>query len=159
MPAPLPADWPGIRLLYAQGSTLEELSASSGINLNTLKARSAREGWNVAITEAKESKHADKAMAAVHSGKMQPCATRAVDVHREMLADGAKRTKLGLTRYTARMAEQVAEDGSLEDAPLIKAVADIHAKMHPEESGEGSVSLSFFQIVQARPDEGPVVDI
>ena len=49
------------------------------------------------------------------------------------------------------MAEQAAESADLEQAPLLKAVADIHSKMHPQANGEQTTVLGFF--VAAAPTE------
>lgn len=38
-------DWHGIRLLFATGTTLEEISENTKIPIGTLHARSSREGW------------------------------------------------------------------------------------------------------------------
>lgn len=77
------------------------------------------------------------------------------------LREGAKETRLGLTKYAARMAKQAADTGDLEQAPLLKAVADIHSKMHPEAQVSQGLHLSFFSI-QAGADtepDGPVIDV
>lgn len=88
-----------------------------------------------------------------------PVVPTASDAHREMLSEGARRTRAGLTKYAARMAEEAGEAGTLEQAQQLKAVADIHAKMHPEESGEGVIGLAFFQVVQQRAEDAPVIDV
>ncbi len=137
MPAPLPADWAGMRLLAAQGHTLQEIAQMHGISLNTICARSAREGWKEDVRAAQELRKERAISVAVSSGQMQERARSTLDVVQEELANGARETRLGLTKYAARMAKQADETGVLEEAPLYKAVADIHGKMHPETSQTG----------------------
>lgn len=68
-------------------------------------------------------------------------------------------TRVGFTRYAAKMAKQAGERGILEEAPLYKAVADIHGKMHPEVAVDQSTHLSFFSVAMERPgsaEEGAI---
>ena len=86
-------------------------------------------------------------------------ATNPIDVLRDTLAENADKTKLGFSKYAARLAEKAGESGTLEEAPLLKAVADIHAKMQPAQQGEGCVSLAFFSISVGPQEEAQVVDV
>jgi hypothetical protein len=156
MPAPLAVDKEQVRMLVLEVG-VTEAARRTGIDLSTVKQWSARGKWLAHLRPENQPK-LPISMQPVHvTGVTQPA-----DALRDMLSDGAKRTKVGLTRYTARMAELAAEGGSLEEAPLLKAVADIHSKMHPEQAGEERVALQFFSITMNQGDEReekPVVDI
>jgi hypothetical protein len=53
MPAALEVDWPAIKLAFATGATLAELSEAHSISLGTLCARASRESWSVHRPQAK----------------------------------------------------------------------------------------------------------
>lgn len=105
MPAALPADWPSIRTLYAQGRTLEELATDTGISINTLKARSAREGWAVKVASVAEDKRARAVAVAIQAGQMQPYATSGADLVANALAEMGSDTKLAGMEYAKLVTE------------------------------------------------------
>jgi hypothetical protein len=141
MPAALPADWNGLRLMYAHGSTLEEIAETSGISLNTLKARSAREGWNRRVTEAREEKQAKQLSVAVENGQMQPHATNALETVDILLRDRQKQTKLSQSKYLVRASDKLSnvdDERLLDHAPVGKLLSDMASKVWPEQQVAGS---------------------
>lgn len=126
-----------------------EASRRTGIKHGTLRQWGARGGWTV-----REPLPPTMQKVTV-TGVTAPA-----DALQEVISEGIKKTKSGLTKYVARMAEAAGESGTLEEAPLLKAVADIHSKMHPEKQEDGRVSLAFFSIsIGSGEPEAPTVDV
>jgi hypothetical protein len=74
MPAALSVPWTAIATQASAGATLESLSEHWGIPLNTLKARSAREGWKATGREIMAQKTGTEVVGAGNS-TLQPNAT------------------------------------------------------------------------------------
>lgn len=138
--ADLGYDHSEIRVLAAAVGQ-REAARQLGMSENTVKSICYRAGDGETLAIA---------VAAKAEKSLHPNAPRAADILEKELREGARDTRVGLTRYAKRMAEQAAESGTLEEAPLYKAVADIHGKMHPT-GNEISVK------VQA--SSAPVIDI
>lgn len=133
---------------------VREAARKMGIPESTVQAWSARGEWLKALRRKPATivKPASMVSATI--------ATSPVDVLRDTLAENARNTKLGFTKYAARIAGQAGETGTLEEAPLFKAVADIHAKMQPQEQGDCTVGLAFFSIsIGSGELEAPTVDV
>jgi hypothetical protein len=127
--------------MYAHGSTLEEIAETSGISLNTLKARSAREGWNRRVTEAREEKQAKQLSVAVENGQMQPHATNALETVDILLRDRQKQTKLSQSKYLVRASDKLSnvdDERLLDHAPVGKLLSDMASKVWPEQQVAGS---------------------
>jgi hypothetical protein len=159
---PTVANWPDVKATAIHTGSLLEAAEIHGIKYETVRQRACREKWPVGRRVHQQLQQAQEAAAtqiirASHGNVTS--VTSASEAALATLADGARRTKLGLTKYAARMAEEAAETGTLEEAPLYKAVADIHGKMHPEANGEDRVGLMFFEIRVSQPDESPIIDV
>lgn len=155
MPAAIPADWSAIAALAASGHTLEDLSEQFGINFNTMKARCRRGGWKLA-REVVQAERVERATDA------KPTARNGVDVVAQTLAQRHKHTKLGLSMFTARaarVASKLPKKELLENAPAVKAVADIAGKVWPEETGGDHVALQFFSISVQPSEQAAVIDV
>ncbi len=113
--------------------------------------RCSREGW---ISQAKEYREAAKPRGALSAN-----VRTGAEIVQDTLLENSKETKLGLTAYAARMAKQASETGTIEEAPLYKAVADIHGKMFPEQQQDHGIHLSFFSISQGQANSEQVVDV
>lgn len=155
----LPVDWPGIAVAVASGVTLLEVSIQTGVKLSTVKSRSAREGWK---RKAKAVQETNVAIA-VEAKQMVPKAPNGVDVVAETLAQRQKHTRLGLSLFTvraARVASRLPKKELLENAPAVKAVADVAGKVWPDQLvGEGC-ALQFFAItVSQEREEKPAINV
>ncbi len=159
MPAELDVDKEAVRVLVVAVG-VREAARQCNLNENTVLAWANRGGWLQSVADAKERARAGQLQRSTETIlTVQSTAIKPADALAATLAEGIKETKLGLTAYTARMAKQAATSGNLEEAPLYKAVADIHGKMHPEVTTDNSVHLQFFSISQERAEEGPVIDL
>lgn len=160
MPAALPVDWTAIQVLAAKGHTLEELATMTGVSVNTLKARSAREGWkDTSITEEKQAK---AVAVAVAKGQMQPSATNGLEMVQNTLLANKQKSKLAQSGYLAKASqalEQVPDDHLLAHAETGLRLASMYAKLHPEDQQDASVHLSFFSISQAQAEQSQVIDV
>lgn len=162
MPAQV-ADWSEVKATAIATGSLTEAAELHQVSYDAVKMRASREQWPVGRRVHKLAQQAQEAANTqiIRASKgAVTSVTSAADAIAATLAEGAKQTKLGLTAYTARMAQQAATQGLLEEAPLYKAVADIHGKMHPETTGDSGVTLQFFAITgQQEPVERPVIDV
>ena len=154
MPAALDVDKEQVRMLVLSVG-VTEASRQTGIDLSTVKQWSARGKW---LAHARPENRPQLPLS------MQPRVvtnvTKPADALEKLLVEGAKNTRIGLTRYTERMAKEASEAGTLEEAPLLKAVADIHAKMHPEQQDAAQAMLAFFSITGAsQVHESPTYDL
>lgn len=157
MPAALPVDYRSIQVMFAQGHTLYELAEMSGVSVNTLKARSAREGWKTKGDAIKEAKQSKVLAVALSNGRMQPAATNGADLVALTLADRKKRTKLALSSYLEDASEELAAVPSKDKLSVTDAalqLATMASKVYPEDHQEAQVSLQFFSIVQERAENG-----
>ena len=157
------ADWPQVKATAIATGSLKAAAEAHGISHDSVKQRAKREEWPVgrrALKMAAEAQaHANSQIIKASQGTVTRV-TSASDALAATLAEGAKETKLGLTKYAARMAKQAADSGLLEEAPLYKAVADIHGKMHPEQQDADRVPMNFFSItVNQEREEKPVIDV
>lgn len=159
MPAALPVDYPGLRLLAAQGHTLDQLAAMAGVSVNTLKARSAREGW-----QQKGKALELKIQRAVENKQMKPHATSAVAILASQMEEDNRETRLSLSKAARKMAKE-AETAELSQAADVLQAAKTAALIHKWEGSEGSttLNLAFFDSDSGRtadlPSGGPVIDI
>lgn len=148
MPAPLAVDRDQVKMLVLSvGCT--EAARQTGIKLATILQWSSRGEW---LKRPEQPKLPPTMQPRDVIGVIKP-----VDALSNMLSENGKRTKLGLTAYAAKMAEQAAESGTIEEAPLYKAVADIHGKMFPEQQQDNGIHLSFFTISQGADNSEQVV--
>lgn len=159
MPAPLAVDKEQVRMLVLSIG-VREAARQMGLKEVTVCQWAARGKWLEATREA-----------AAPRPHLLPPTMRPTDVSgvikapnalADVLKQGAHETRVGLTKYAARMAKAAAEDGNLEQAPLLKAVADIHAKIHPEAQGVQGMALGFFSIqvgTSVENEEAPVIDL
>jgi len=157
MPAALPADWQGIRLLATQGHSITQLSEMTGIAEGTLKARSTREGWHSKAIAASQSAQSKGIAVAVAKGQMRPHATSAVDTLATTLAENKRRTKLALSGYLGDASEELADipkAKKLEYTDAALQLATMASKVYPEDHQEAQVSLQFFSITQERVESG-----
>ena len=168
MPAALPADWQGLQLLFTQGATLEELSQTTGISLNTLKARSAREGWNRANQAKKEQKREMQLAVAVQNGQMQPHATEAVNTLDLLLKQDGDATKLAgmqyaklVTQHAVTMAQEQPET-ALNHAANVKAALQSAAIAGRWDRDTGTTfNLAFFSLSgeQQEEQQAQIIDV
>lgn len=142
MPAALPADWSAIRAQAVSGVPLASIADATGISLGTLKARSAREGWQRATADAKALVSA-KAVRAVSAGRMLPRATDATAMASVATESTLQRrkgaTRLALSRFAQRASARAATLPStrlLSEASNVKAVSAVAAQVWPEERHE-----------------------
>lgn len=161
MPSPV-ADWSQVKATAISTGSLKEAATQHGISHDSVKQRAKRESWPVGYRIHKIARAAQEAA----NASIIQCSkgavthvTSAADAIANTLKEGANATKLGLTAYAARMAEQAALRGVLEEAPLYKAVADIHGKMHPEVTADTGMHVSFFSITTEQASEGPIIDV
>lgn len=164
MPPALLSDWSQVKATAIATGSLKEAADAHQISYEAVRMRASREQWPVGqrvVKIAREAQEqAEQAVALARGGNVTPV-TKAADAVAFALADRQKRTKLGLAGYTARMAKQAHQTGTIEQAPLYKAVADIAGKVWPEQAQDVGVSLSFFSVsisTQQR-EEKPVLDI
>lgn len=142
MPAPV-TDWEQVKATAIATGNLKDAADAHGIEYGAVRVRAHRENWPVGRRVIVQAKAAQAVMneqiarANASQGKTVTPVTSTADALANALRDGANATRIGLTKYAARMAKQADERGSLEEAPLYKAVADIHGKMHPETSQTG----------------------
>lgn len=159
MPAALDVNKEEVRMLVLNVG-VREAARQMGLNEKTVLHWSHTGNWLA---------HLKPNVKPVMPLSMQPrsvVSVKPADALQAALQEGITETKIGFTRYAARMATKAAESGSLDDAPLYKAVADIHGKMHPEVAVDQSTHLSFFSVSMARPGqpdegntEGEAIDI
>lgn len=155
MPAQV-ADWDQVKATAIATGSMIEAADRHGIKYEAVRQRACREQWPVGrrvFEQAKQAQVLAHQAIVKQSGGTVTSVTSAAEALEESLADGSRRTRIGLTRYAARMAEQAAEGGNLEEAPLLKAVADIHSKMHPQANGDQTTVLSFFVAAAPRDTE------
>lgn len=154
MPAPLAVDREAVRVLVVAVG-VREAARQMDLSEDTVLSWARRGGWLQAASAAKD--RAMQSLATRQPNAVQSHALKAADALAATLAENGKRTKLGLTAYAARMAERARDEGIIEEAPLYKAVADIHGKMFPEQASEDRVTLQFFHITQEQ--EPPTYDL
>lgn len=153
MPAALDVDREQVRMLVLAVG-VREAARQMGLNEKTVLHWSHTGNWLAHLRQPNAKPEMPLSM--------QPrsvVSVRPADALQAVLHEGITETKIGFTRYAARMATKAAEHGQLEDAPLYKAVADIHGKMHPEVAVDQSTHLSFFSVAMERPgssEEGAI---
>lgn len=149
--------------MAAQGTTLEEMATMTGISLNTLKARSAREGWKEQARAATEVRQSNAVAVAIAKGQMQPSATSGTDTLALAIKDNVGRGRLGLSKWAAKAGEQLADmtgEDALANHQVAVSVATVTSKLDPAGAGEAAVSLQFFSIVQeSSEDKSQVIDV
>lgn len=168
MPAPLAVDWSGIRAAAIAIGNVSEAARQAAQALpederarfrEAVSKRAVREQW---LAKAEEAVSKPSTLAVHEASKqLSKRVQSGADAVANTLAENQKGTKLGLSAYARRMAERAAERGELEEAPLFKAVADIHGKMFPEDHAQIGMQLNHFSITLAREesDERPVIDV
>lgn len=150
------ADWSQVKATAIHRGSLKEAAEAHGLNYPSVRMRASREEWPVGRRVQKTVQAAQAMMESQiikASGGRVASVTSSAEAAEIMLKEGAINTRLDLTRYAARMAKQAGDAGLLEEAPLYKAVADIHGKMHPEVAEDHSTHLSFFSVSMDRPGE------
>lgn len=157
-------DWQGIRAAsVAVGVREAARQASSHLPaqeqdrfVERVMKRCSREGW---LTHAKASIQAVKGQAMPLSA---PVRTGAQIIENTLL-ERKERTKLGLSKWSAKAAETLGDldgENALAAHQAAVGVASVLSKVYPEAAQDNSVHLAFFSISQERPDEsGPVVDV
>lgn len=143
MPASLPADWSAIGTLAASGTTLQELSESFGIKLNTIKARSRRGRWK----SAGEEVQLRRVERATEAKQMVPQAVDGVAVVRDTLAECSRDTRLNLAKATGKAAKHAATlegEAALRVSRAVKETAGAAAIIHGwHREGSQTVRLSM----------------
>jgi len=145
--------WEQIKTAYAAGIGLREIARKRNIPEGTVLAHAKRRGWTQQLQVATRE-----------AGVMQSNAITRVQSVAESLAvilsERKRRTKLGLSKYTAEAAERAAEsNGDLYLSCNVRDVAAVHSSLWPEDHNErGILNLSVLaggraavQIVQQEP--------
>lgn len=101
MPAALPVDWGVIAVQAAAGATLEELSEHYGLSINTLKTRSAREGWKATARQIQAEKTGTEVVCPQH----QSVKPRETNHGLSLMQKIGDRSKLRLARTVDRTAK------------------------------------------------------
>jgi len=151
MAAQLDVDREAVRVLVVAVGP-REAARQMGLSENTVLQWTSRFGWLDHTKAVPQLPTSMQKQAVI--GVIKPA-----DALANSLKEDALATRVGLTRYAKRMAVQAETAGILEEAPLYKAVADIHAKMHPEAQGEHVLNIGYFSIMQPMQPEGPIVDM
>lgn len=129
MPSALTVDWSAIAIQAAAGATLEELSDHWGISLNTLKTRSAREGWKQTAREIQAHKSGTTVVCPSH----QSVKPRETNHGLSLMAKLGERSKLRAAKVgdnTLKAISRKKEDKLIACAPAFKATVDSLAKIH-----------------------------
>lgn len=147
MPAALDVNKEAVQVLVGAVG-VREAARQMGLSENTVLTWANKGGWVQHITDARERK--SQSVAASRPNGFQSTTIKAATALENVLTEGALATRVGFTRYAAKMAKRAGERGLLEEAPLYKAVADIHGKMHPEVAVDQSTHLSFFSVAMER---------
>lgn len=139
---PIQADWSGIKTLALSGATLEEIAQSTGISLNTIKSRSAREQWFEPIRAAKQI--TEKRIAnQIANGQMQPDATDASKALADILSDDARETKIQASKFARTAITHAATLQGKESLSVSRHVKDavgVAATIHGWGSDTGNAS-------------------
>lgn len=152
MPAQV-ADWSQVKATAIALGNLLHAAEQHGISYESVRVRAHREQWPVGrrvhklAQQAQDQAHKQIVLASRGTVTSVTSTAQALE---NTLREGANETRIGLTRYAAKMAKQAADTGILEQAPLYKAVADIHAKIHPS-AAEMHVRISG--------SSSPIIDI
>lgn len=155
MPKRLPANWDAIAAISAGGTPLEEISKTTGININTLKARCRRGGWK----DANKNTKALQVTTATKQGLMKPVAVNGPAMVSTIIKGRVGKAKLALSKYVRDASHTAATSkGSLTIAQDVKHVANIMQTLAPDGGAEDRVSLQFFAITMNTESEERVVD-
>lgn len=132
MPAhSLKVDWEAIRVL-ALSHGLETAAQQSGINLNAIKARSARKNWF-----------------ARDAGTIATNATKAGDAHLDIMAERKRESATHLSRYIVDASEKLSQSkGNLKLAKVGRDVVAMRSGTWPEEQGQAGFSLNVLNLGQ-----------
>jgi hypothetical protein len=127
MPAPLDVDWPAIKLAFATGAKLAELSEAHDIPLGTLCARASREQWSIHRPQAKTEMH-ERALSASASIWQQR-------------ADEAREDWCAITGKVRKHLKDAPADAIIARADKLKAINEIERKNLGLDKDQGNTHL------------------
>lgn len=116
--ASLSVDWNVVKSLYLQGIPARELSEKFGINLNTLKAKACKKGWNAVIGTEKE--------------RAKPITEKGAAIARDIWSERREAIRENIHTIGSRMtayASQLPEDQLLAKADKVKIATEIAGKI------------------------------
>ncbi len=132
-----------------------EAARHLGLNENTVKSICYRAGDGKKLATALQIKGEQS---------LHPNAPRPSDALQKVLQERQGQSKLNLSEYlveASASAAKVKGPASLDIAPLVKTLGDLHSRIYPEVASDQSTHISFFSISgQFAPDteEKPVYD-
>jgi len=129
MSAPLPVDWNAIAAQAAAGASLDDLAEHWGISVNTLKARSAREGWKRIAREILAEKTGTEVLRGGNY-TMQPKATHMAVSLMARLGERSKIRAAKVGDKTLKHMQKAEGQELAKQAPAFKCTVDALAKVH-----------------------------
>ncbi len=133
MPKPLNVDWPAVRVL-AVAVGVREAARQMAISEDAVRQRSKRERW-MASPKAVAQRALAKPVTSVSPSALSPAHALA-----NVFGERKRRTKLGLSKYTAEAAERAAESGGdLALSRNVRDVAAVHSSLWPEDHNERGI--------------------
>jgi hypothetical protein len=139
MPDPTP--WSDVETMIKAGVGVRETARQLGLDEERVKRQATRKGWSsqapsarlVAAAEALEQVRAE----------VVPNVPKAGDALANTLLERHGKSKLGLSKYVARVSESVGDEGDISQVHEVKALADIMAKVWPEQQGGTTVNVAI----------------
>ncbi len=154
MPAELDVDREQVRMLVLAVGP-RQAAREMGLKEDVVRQWSSRFGW---LKHLRETHISPPSMVSVTS------VTKAPDALVNVLLQRQGQSKLNLSEYLVEASAAAAKlkgPVSLESAPLVKTLGDLHSRIYPEVTSDQSTHISFFSIsgqFAQDTEEKPVYD-
>jgi hypothetical protein len=111
-------DWDAIRGMYLAGNDAKKIATRFGVNVNTLRSRACREGWNIILGKTVKRPAIDT--------------EKSADIARDIWAERREAIRESIHTIGSRMtsyASQLPEDQLISKADKIKIATEIASKI------------------------------
>ena len=164
MPAPSTDDWPAVQATATRLNDIKRAAELHGVSYTAARMRASREKWFVGRRPAvivQQAKEASREQLAKVSPGVVTSVTSASDALVQEMAENHRETRLGLSKWTRKSAQQLASHPDpLEAGQAAVQVAQVLAKVWPEqrdteERGLGSLCQVNVQVNLASDSAEP----
>ena len=154
MPAALNVDWTAIATQAAAGASLQDLSEHWGIPINTLKTRSAREGWKSTAREISKARLGQGTCEVIKgSGGLKQSETLG-DKRLNLFAKLGSKSQLSLAKgvqKTSKGLERKDPEWLTNNTSALKNTVDAASKLFGWDKADNQAPLVNLNILQVPP--------